>query len=157
MKIFKNYPFENTDEINADISTLLKYYRLSKVEIGGRIVEVVENLYKEKVSLVTYKVDQNYKHFIQKYHEINYGTSTFQLEYKVGDSSYKLLDFNEGKCIRFYILMLDEKGWVKKDQWYDSDSNLLEYHEYFYDESGKIEKEKIFHPDRWEIYEERGN
>jgi hypothetical protein len=148
MKLFKTYPFTGNEEIQEKGASFL--YRV--IEPLSWNFEIVENVLNGQIRSVTYR---NLKYVnltvIVEYHSLNYGQlDLFQIEEGLSKNVVRITDYQIGKAIRFYIFHLNDFGQIAKQQWYDMNFNLLEYHEEIYENNQNTEK-KIFYPSSWSI------
>jgi len=67
---------------------------------------------------VTYKAKDEYKKVIDAYHKQHYSSDLYQIEYAVGKHNYRVIDYKDGECVRYYIFSLTDSGLVKTSQWY---------------------------------------
>jgi hypothetical protein len=152
MKYFKTYPFTGNEESQEEGASF--FYRI--VKASEHNFQIVENVLNGRIRSVAYRNMKDVSlDVVQEYHSLNYGElDLFQVEEKLFKGVIRITDYQRGVVLRFYIFHLTDFGKVKKQQWYDKNFNLLEYHEEVYENNQNTEK-KIFYPTSWNISSNR--
>lgn len=118
--------------------------------------DIAEEVDSGKTSWVIY-YDKSVDAQLLKYHQLHYGDIRFSCFINVEPFVKKLCNYHLSTLTGYLILVFDQAHRQIISQELDASELLIEYRQFFYDNSGKDEKEKIFYPSSWIIMKKKLN